>query len=300
MANQLFVNPFPTGYDTARNTLIVDGSIVLAGSAVTTGEPINWTSILEGNGYNEINFAGNGIHGQASALTTGFAVSTGICTVTAANNFFAGQQVTFLGNTQTLSALFNGVVVTIASATSSNFTFATASTGTTTTSDVGVAVAYIPRPLPIPPSGATVTATVSALSASTTTLTVTAANTYLPGAVVYVNVATGTLGPKLAGLALPVISSTGTAFTATMPSALSGTTGTGTATGTNPATPFQISFWSSLDSGYTYTYNSTFGTLFVQVGGATASQPMANISAGAYPAGVLGDVIKYEAKFIRG
>jgi hypothetical protein len=304
MANQLLVNPFPAGFDSTQTTLTVSGSIALAGSAVATGEPIDWTNLMDGIGYNEINFRGNGAHGQASALTTGFAVSAEVCTVTADNNFFAGQLVTFLGNGQTLSALFNGVVVTVLSATASEFTFSTAETGTTTTGDVGLAVAYQPRSIPEPGLNATIPATVTALSASGTTLTVTAANTYLPGAEVYISVATGTLGPKLAGIAVKVIESTSTAFTATMPSALTGTTGTGTASGTNPAIPFDVEFHSALASGYVYQYSETTGVLFVMETGDTTSvttaAPLAPLAADVYPAGVLADVVKFTAKFCKG
>ncbi len=298
--NALLLNPFPAGFDSTQTALTANGSVQLFGNAVATGEPINWAALIDGLGYNEVNFAGNGVHGQNTAQTTGFAVSGGIATVTAANNFSAGQQVTFQGNAGTLSALFNGLTVTILTASASQFTFATALTGTTTTGDVGLAYSGRQVSLPVPSNGATLLSTVTALSASGTTLTVTAANAYLPGAQVQVSVATGTLGPKLAGVNLTVLNSTSTAFTAVMPSALTGTTGTGTASGINPPQPYTVSFWSQSDSGYTYSYNQATGCLFVQVGGASASNPQANISAGAYPAGVLSDCIKYEARFAKG
>jgi hypothetical protein len=305
MANQILVNHFPCGFYNGTGDLTVNGSIVLAGSAVSTGEPINWNNLMTGTGYNEINYRGDGQNGGGAAFTTGFAVSAGVCTVTANNNFQAGWQVVFLGNTQTLSALFNNQPpVTILSASSTQFTFSTAQTGTTTTGDVGLAVNYRPVQIPEPGINYTQNLTVTALSASGTTLTVTAANKLLPGAVVYVSVATGTLGPKLAGLALPVIQSTGTAFTATMPSALTGTTGTGTATGVNGVVPYSVKVWSELASGYTYQYNSTFGTLFVmQVPASsalTSAAPQSALAAAAYPAGVLADLIKFEARFARG
>ena len=302
MANQLLVNPYNSGFDSTQNTLTVSGAVVLCGSAVATGEPINWNNLIDGIGYNEINYKGNGKNGDGAAFTTGFAVSASVCTVTANNNFQAGWQVSFLGNSQTLSALFNNTVVTIVSATATTFTFATAQTGTTTTGDVGIAFRYNPVSLPVPGVNYTQNLTVTALSASSTTLTVTAANKLLPGAVVQIVVATGTLGPKLAGLNLPVIQSTGTAFTATMPSALTGTTGTGTGTGVNGPIPYSVKFWSALNSGYVYQYSSTFGTLFVdaQTNAAAAGDPLAKLAAAAYPAGVLADVIKYEAKFARG
>jgi len=301
MANQILVDPFPGGISNEDQAQVFSGSVALCGSAVATGEPLNWTNIVTGVGYNEINRLGAGLHGNSTALTTGFAVSAGICTVTAANNFSVGQQVTFLGNTQTLSALFNNIApVTILSATSTTFTFATASTGTTTTGDVGLAVSGYPVS-PLQGANSAIAATVTALSASGTTLTVTAANTYLPGAQVQITVATGTLGPKLAGLTLTVIQSTSTAFTATMPSALTGTTGTGTASGINPPQPYSVKFWTELGSGYVYQYSRTTGVLFVmaQTSSASAGDPLAKLAAAAYPAGVLNDVIRYEARFLK-
>jgi hypothetical protein len=304
MANVLLLNPFPAGFDSTQTTLTANGSIQLYGNAVTTGEPINWAALNDGISYNEINFAGNGVHGQNTAQTTGFAISSGIATVTAANNFSAGQQVTFAGNTGTLSALFNGLTVTVLTASASQFTFATALTGTTTTGDVGLAYSGKLVTVPVPANGATLLSTVTALSASGTTLTVTAANTYLPGAQVQVSVATGTLGPKLSGVNLIVLNSTSTGFTAVMPSELTGTTGTGTASGINPPQPYSVKFWSELNSGYTYQYSSTTGVLFVDQVPASATlttaMPQTALSAAAYPAGVLGDVIKYEAKFAKG
>ena len=302
--NALLLNPFPAGLDSTQTALTANGSVQLFGSAVATGEPINWAALIDGLGYNEVNFAGNGVHGQNTAQTTGFAVSAGIATVTAANNFSAGQQVTFQGNAGTLSALFNGLTVTVLTASASQFTFATALTGTTTTGDVGLAYSGRLVAIPVPGNGATLLSTVTALSASGTTLTVTAANTYLPGAQVQVNVATGTLGPKLAGVNLTVLNSTSTAFTAVMPSALTGTTGTGTASGINPPQPYSVKFWSALNSGYTYQYSMTTGCLFVdQVPAAatlTTALPQSALAAAAYPAGVLNDVILYEAKFAKG
>jgi len=302
--NALLLNPFPAGLDSTQTALTANGSVQLFGSAVATGEPINWAALIDGLGYNEVNFAGNGVHGQNTAQTTGFAVSAGIATVTAANNFSTAQRVTFQGNAGTLSALFNGLTVTVLTASASQFTFATALTGTTTTGDVGLAYSGRQVFLPVPGNGATLLSTVTALSASGTTLTVTAANTYLPGAQVQVNVATGTLGPKLAGVNLTVLNSTSTAFTAVMPSALTGTTGTGTASGINPPQPYSVKFWSALNSGYTYQYSMTTGCLFVdQVPAAatlTTALPQSALAAAAYPAGVLNDVILYEAKFAKG
>ena len=98
-----------------------------------------------------------------------------------------------------------------------------------------------------------------------------------------------------------------------MPSALSGSTGTGTASGTNPPQPYSVKFWSALNSGYVYQYNSTTGCLFVMdviaTGTNNSSSPpvftgtaaaLQKLAAAAYPAGVLADVILYEAKYTRG
>jgi hypothetical protein len=304
MANQLLVYPFPAGHDSTQTSLTVNGSIALCGAAVATGEPLNWSNIMTGIGYNEVNFLGNGAHGSGSALTTGFAISSGVCTVTAANNFTVGEPITFLGNTQTLSALFNGVVVTVASASSTQFTFATATTGTTTTGDVGVAVVYAPSKLPVPVGNTSLTATVTAISASGGIVTVTAANTFLPGAqVTFAGFASGTLGPKLiAAGPLTVASSTSTAFT--IVSALTGTTGTGTATGINSYDPISVEFHSETASGYIYQYSGTTGVLFVMQVPASASlssaAPMSALPAAAYPSGVLNDVVKFTAKFAKG
>lgn len=299
MANQILINPFPFGVSNQQQWQTLEGTIALAGSAVATGEPLNWGDLISGIGYNEINFTGNGVHGNGTALVTTLSGDGTTVTATAANNFSVGQVVKFKGCTTAMGLLLNGVSVTIVTASATQFTFLNAS-NTTGTSEVGLAVVdKTARPiLQLLPSAQAI-ASVTALSATGSVLTVTAANALLPGASVVVSVATGTLGPLLAGLSLPVIQSTGTAFTATMPSALSGTTGTGTAVGYNPPQPFSLRFWSALASGYTYQYKNTFGTLFTMVGGASASLPQAPLAAAAYPAGVLADVIKFSAKFTR-
>jgi hypothetical protein len=76
MANQLFVNPFPYGEDNTQRDEIIDGSLVLCGSAVSTtvGESINWQNLLSGLGYNESNFRGSG--GTQFGLNNGSALVT--------------------------------------------------------------------------------------------------------------------------------------------------------------------------------------------------------------------------------
>lgn len=295
MANQILVDPFPGGRDIGSQVDTWSGTIALAGSAVTTGEPLNWANIVTGVGYNEINRLGEGAHGSATALVTAFSASSGTVTATAANNFSVGQQVTFVGCTTTLGKLLNGVTVTLATASSTQFTFLSSATGTGT-SEVGLAVSGR-NVYPLQSANAAITGSVTALSASGGIVTVTAANNLLPGAQVVITSSTAGIGASISGQTLTVLSSTSTAFTVT--SSATGATGTGTYSGINPPQPFTVSVWSELASGYTYAYSRTTGVLFVQVGGASASQPQANLAAGAYPSGVLNDVIRFEAKFLK-
>lgn len=296
MGSQLLINSFPAGSTIDQSAQWVDGSIILYGSAVSTGEPLNWANIISGVAYNELNYQGNGAHGGNAAYATGFAVSAGTVTVTANNNFQVGQLVTFAGATGTLSALFNGQTVQVVTASATQFTALTANTGTTTTGDVGIVVSG-PQWYPLARSrGAAQNLTVTAVAASGGIITVTAANALLPGASVTLSVATGTLGPKLTGTYV-VASASATAFT--FSSAATGTTGTGTGVGQNCPQPISVTFWSANASGYLYAYSEATGVLFAQVGAASASLPAANLAAGAYPSGVLGDVIKYSARFAK-
>ena len=107
------------------------------------------------------------------------------------------------------------------------------------------------------------------------------------------------LGLLMNGVTFTVVKSIGTTFT--VYSTLTGSAGsdTGTASGQNPCVPFSVRFWSAIESGYIYQYNSTTGNLFVmQVPAAadlTDAAPLSALPADVYPAGVLADVIKYEA-----
>ena len=70
MANQLLLNPFPSGLGWTPATRYSMAPSQLAGSAVTTGEPINWGDIISGVGYNEINWRPNidyGTNGNGTA-----------------------------------------------------------------------------------------------------------------------------------------------------------------------------------------------------------------------------------------
>ncbi len=294
MANVILVDPFPGGKSIESAAEVIRGSVVLCGSAVSTGEPLNWANMNEGVGYNEINREGGGVHGTGAAFVTTFSASAGTVTATANNNFQVGQLVTFVGNTTVLGLLLNGVTVQIVTASATQFTFLSTATGSGT-SEVGVAYRANSQVFPLQGGNPAIAATVTALSASSGVVTVTAANTYLPGAQVVITSTSSGIGVGLSGKTLTVIQSTGTAFTVL--SSATGATGTGTASGINPPQPFSVKFWSELASGYVYTYSRTTGVLYVQVGGASASLPFANIGAGAYPSGVLADVIRFEATF---
>src|SRR6185312_12426455 len=164
MANQILLDPFPGGRDIASQVDTWSGSIALAGSAVSTGEPLNWTNVITGVGYNEINRTGEGQHGNSTARVTAFSASGGTVTATAANNFSVGQQVTFVGNTSALGLLLNVVTVPVVTASSTQFTFLSSATGTGT-SEVGLAVSgYAVQPLQ--GGNGAITGSVTALSAS--------------------------------------------------------------------------------------------------------------------------------------
>jgi|ERR1019366_293650 hypothetical protein len=296
MANQILLDPFPGGRSISSQVDTWSGTIALAGSAVTAGEPLNWSNVISGVGYNEINREGNGRHGCNTALVTTFAASAGTVTATAANNFQVGQLVTFVGNTSVLGLLLNGVTVQVVTASTTAFTFTSTATGTGT-GEVGLVVTANANVFPLQGANAAIAATVTAFAASAGVVTVTAANTYLPGAQVVITSASAGIGVSLSGKTYTVIQSTSTAFTIT--SSATGASGTGTASGVNPPQPFSMTLWSELASGYQYAYSRTTGVLYVQTGGASASLPGANLAAGAYPAGVLADVVRYEAKFLK-
>ena len=213
MANQIFVDPFPGGLSIESQVQVARGAIALCGSAVSTGEPLNWGNLISGEVYNQLSRAGNGVHGNSQAYVTAFSASTGTITATANNNFQVGQLITPVNCTSTLGLLLNGITVQVVTASATQFTFLSASTGSGS-SETGMVVSANHPVFPRQTASNSIAATVTARSASGTTLTVTAANTYVAGAQVVVSVATGTLGPKLANLTLPVLASTTSAFTA--------------------------------------------------------------------------------------
>lgn len=270
MANQLFTFPFPYGVDNTQRAMLVRGNLALCGSSVTTGEPINWGNILAGIVYNKVNFVGNGVNGNATALVTGLAANAGAITVTAAHNFAIGQVVTFKNCVTALGAKLNNLsfaVVTIPSP-GATFTITTAITDSTTSSETGMAISGTStRTLSCP--GPIINATVTSLAASVASggvpayITVTAANNFLPGATITFSGLATTLGLKMNGVQFSVVSSTGTAFV--VYSKLTGSAGadSGTATGQNCPQPAQVRFWSGLSSGYEYLYNGTTGVLYV-------------------------------------
>lgn len=305
MANQLFVDPYPFGgIDFSQASQIINGSVVFAGSFAATGEPVNFASMVTGIGYNEKNFVGNGpTLNTGSALVTAFSASAGTVTATAANNFPVGAKIAFLGNTSVLGLLLNGTKATVLTASATQFTFASSATGTGT-SEVGLAVnisqGYV---LPNVAPAINQTSTITALSASGGVVTVTAANNYLPGATITVfNGFTAGLGLALqnavaAGAVITVLQSTGTAFT--FLSTATGATGTGSCVGFNCAQPYLVDIWSEMGSGYLYSYVQQTGVIYVQQSAASGS-PHGNIPTGAYPAGVLSDVVNFTLCFQKG
>ena len=295
MANQLLVDPFPGGIDTSSVVETISGSVALCGSAVSTGEPLNWQNLITGVNYNEVNRKGDGAHGTGNALVTAFSTSAGVITATAANNFFVGQLVTFVNCTTTLGLLLNGLTFAVVSCSSSQFTFTSSLTGSGS-GETGMAVNANSLIYPLQGANATLTGTVTALSASAGIVTVTAANTFLPGAQVVVTSTTSGIGTSISGKTLTVLQSTSTAFTVT--SSATGATGTGTFSGINPPQPFSVKFWSELASGYVYQYSRTTGVLYVLTG-AAAQSALTALSAGAYPSGVLNDLVRFEAKFAK-
>lgn len=295
MANQLFADVFPGGKDISSQVETFRGAIALCGSAVSTGEPLNWGNIISGEVYNYYTKSGSGSHGTGQAYVTALSASTGTITATAANTFKVGQLVTFVGCTTTLGLLLNGVTVQVVTSSATQFTFLSASTGTGT-SETGMAANANSQVYPLQGANSILSATVTALSASGGVVTVTAANSYLPGAQVVVTSATSGIGASISGKTLTVLNSTTTAFTVT--SSATGATGTGTAAGVNPPCPFDVQFWSENASGYVYQYSRQTGTLFVLTG-AAAQSPLTALSAGTYPSGVLGDCIRYRASFTK-
>lgn len=295
MANQILVDSFPGGKDISTQVETFSGAIALCGSAVSTGEPLNWANLITGTAYTSVNREGGGGHGSGQAYVTAFSASTGTVTATAANNFSVGQLVTFVGCTTTLGLLLNGVTVQVVTASATQFTFTSTATGSGS-SETGIAVNANSNVYPLQGANKAIAATVTALSASGGIVTVTAANTYVPGAQVVVTSATSGIGASISGKTLIVLNSTGTAFTVT--SSATGATGTGTASAINPPQPFSVKVWSELASGYVYQYSRTTGTLFVLTG-AAAQSPLTALSAGTYPSGVLNDLIRYEAKFLK-
>lgn len=351
MSNQIFAYPYPRGVDDTLRALRVRGSILLAGAAVSTGEPLNWGAMVAGIPYNETNFIGKGTKlNKGSALVTTFSGSGTVVTATAANNFSPGQFVTFAGNTSTLGLLLNGLTFTVVTASTTQFTFASTASGSGT-GEVGFA--YSGKSFQLLAKGSqALLASVTSLAVSGGIITVTAANSYLPGAQVTFSGLGTALGLLMNGVTFTVKSSIGTTFA--MTSALTGSAGadTGTATGRNPPQPDIVNFWSANGSGYIYQYAQATGVLYVMqsgtatptgtisaptittvsgdpstapvgvIGGALAqtvgasgitgvqapiftgsastAAALAKLAAAAYPAGVLGDIIKFEAVFARG
>ncbi len=301
MANQLFSHPWPfCGKQPFMETVVVNGSLQLYGSYPSGGEPINWANIVSAFGVNEVNPLGMGkSFANGSANVTVLSASGGTITATAANNFVAGQTVKFVGCTSTLGLLLNGQTFVIVTASSTNFAFLSSSTGTGT-GETGIVISFTPTLLNFPPPPSQLTASITTYAASGGVITATSANNFLPGAQVTLSGGVSVLGLLLNGLTVTVTSSTGTAFTFVNASTGTGTGESAKATGRNPAQPYDVDFWSASGNGYTYSYNAALGALHVQQGGAAASNPNADISAGTYNATLLADCIRVQAYFQKG
>ena len=263
MASKLFVYPYPYGVDDTQVSLVLSGSVLLAGAAVPTGEPINWNSMVTGIPYNEANFLGTGnTLNTGSSLVTGFSTSNGVITVTGANNFKAGQVVTFQSCTSTLGLKLNGLSFKVLASglSASQFKITSPLTGSGS-SEYGFVFSGAPyQPLAKGPGAQN--ATVTNISLTSGIVTVTAANYYLPGAQVTFSGLSTTLGAKMNGKNFIVLSSTGAAFT--VATSLTGADGSesGTATGWNPPQPYKVVFSGANGSGYIYEYDESTGCLF--------------------------------------
>lgn len=298
MATQIFINPYPyLGKDNTQGGTILNGSILLYGSYPSGGDPLNWTNIVSGFSYNELNPIGLGnALANAGAQVTALSASGGVITATAKNDFIVGQQVKFVGCTTTLGLLLNGQTVTVATASATQFTFSNAATGTGS-SETGIVVSGL-TPSLIGYSSNLLVAPVTTFSASGGVVTATAANNFLPGAQVTFQNCVTTLGLLLNGKTVTVSSATATAFKFTSSATGTGTSETGQGNGYNPVVPFVFDAWSAKASGYTYAIDPS-GNLHVQQGAATASNPNADISAGAYGATLLADIVRFQAIIAR-
>jgi hypothetical protein len=246
--------------------------LLLNGVAVTvvtaSASQFTFLSVATGSGSGETGMAvsGGGYQMLAkgsqalSAAVTSLAVSGGIITVTAANYYLPGAQVTFSGLGTTLGLLMNGVKFTVLASTGTAFTLASTLTGSAG-SDTGTATGNNP---PQPHSVRFWSATASGyLYQYNETL----------GQLFVFEGGAGTPAGTISAPALTMNSYTpaGTNSSATppiftgTPAVLTGTVAAPTFTGTP--------------------------------GSAGALTPL---TSGAYPAGVLADVIKFSARFARG
>ncbi len=203
-----------------------------------------------------------------SAAVTSLAVSGGIITVTAANYYLPGAQVTFSGLGTALGLLMNGVKFTVLASTGTAFTLASTLTGTAG-SDTGTATGNNP---PQPHSVRFWSATAS-------------------GYLYQYNEILGQLFVFEGGAGTPAgtIVSTSTAPTITTSSG-----GVATPLGVAAGALSETAVASGITGVQAPTITSTFtGT----PGSAGALTPL---TSGAYPASVLADVIKFSARFARG
>jgi hypothetical protein len=238
---------------------------------VTTASSTQFTfaSTATGTGTGEVGFAYSGKSFQllaksSQALTasvTSLAVSGGIITVTAANYYLPGAQVTFASLTTALGLLMNGVTFTVASSTGTAFTMVSALTGSAG-ADTGTATGRNPPQPDI----------VNFWSANGS------------GYVYQYAQATGVLYAMQSAAVTP-------AGTISAPT-ITTTTNAGVTNSVN------------INGGALTSLTGETGVTGVQAptftGSATTAAALAKLAAAAYPAGVLSDIIKYEAVFGRG
>ncbi len=297
MPIQLFVDPNPPGVNYQQRGIMVHGSVALAGSYPSGGEAMDWTNVRAGLPYPFPSNV-NGTAGNASAVITNIAPSAGVITVTAANRFYAGQSVSFVGLTTALGLLLNGGNFTVTTATTTNFTITTPLTAASG-ADTGLAVSGGLYETVSPP-GPTLSASVTSLAVSAGVITVTAANSFVPGASVTFQSLTTALGLLMNALP-PQKVTFANATTFKFSNAATGAAGadTGTATAQIPAIPSTVEFWSENASGYSYVMAKANNLFHVQVSGAVISLPNADLAAGAYPTEVKSDIVRYRAYFAK-
>jgi hypothetical protein len=210
----LFVNKYPSGQDTTQRRFSVYGRAVVATSAgtyVTGGLPLNFSSLIDESGQSVIvpatqsapsyikfdDYSGSGFeytyNSQVGipAVISAWSITSNVVTFTASNSLVAGQTVKISGLVN--GAFLNGQVLTVSSTGLSGSAFeASFTAANASATEVGLA-------LP------TTSANVTAWSITSNVVTFTAANSYSIGQVVTVSGLT--TGSYLNGKSFVVLSS---------------------------------------------------------------------------------------------